>query len=148
MKLKELEAILQQVNGFDNPKCKYEQYSTQWHLASRIIYTMESSFGDIHDKTIADLGCGCGMLSIGAACFNPNYICSFDIDFDAFTVFKNNINDLEIDELNCIDMVQTDIINDEVINGFYKSFDTVVMNPPFGTKNNKGIFNVLINYYY
>ena len=35
-------------------------------LASRLLFTAESSFGDINDKRVLDLGCGCAVLSIGA----------------------------------------------------------------------------------
>ncbi|PNI86317.1 METTL5 isoform 3, partial [Pan troglodytes] len=39
-------------------------------------------------------------------------------------------------ELTNIDMVQCDVCL--LSNRMSKSFDTVIMNPPFGTKNNKG----------
>lgn len=32
-----------------------------------MIHTIESQFGDINGKSVADLGTGCGILSIGAA---------------------------------------------------------------------------------
>lgn len=32
-----------------------------------MLYTIHNTFDDIENKTIADLGCGCGMLSIGSA---------------------------------------------------------------------------------
>jgi Ribosomal protein L11 methyltransferase (PrmA) len=35
--------------------------------SAHVLYTIESHFGDITDKLVADLGCGTGMLSIGAA---------------------------------------------------------------------------------
>jgi len=34
---------------------------------AHMLYTIESRFGDITEKLVADLGCGTGMLSIGAA---------------------------------------------------------------------------------
>jgi predicted RNA methylase len=33
MKLKQIEQFLQQVDDFENPKIKYEQYATNAHLA-------------------------------------------------------------------------------------------------------------------
>lgn len=65
MKLKELETWLQEVSGFESPKLKLEQYETPAHIAARMVHTMESSFGDLDGKIVADLGCGCGMLMIG-----------------------------------------------------------------------------------
>lgn len=67
MKLKELESWLQDVIGFEAPKVKLEQYETPAHIAACMIHTMESSFGDLKGKVVADLGCGCGMLTIGTA---------------------------------------------------------------------------------
>ena len=74
MKLKKLESYLQDVEGFNEPKVLLEQYETPCHIASVMLFTIESSFGDIAGKTIADLGCGCGMLSIGAALLNADYV--------------------------------------------------------------------------
>ena len=67
MKLKELEGWLQDVEGFEQPKIKLEQYETPAHIASRMVHTIEASFGDLQGKAVADLGCGCGMLTVGAA---------------------------------------------------------------------------------
>jgi len=47
----------------DTPKREFEQYVTSAHLAARMIYTAESSFGDIDEKDVLDLGCGCAILS-------------------------------------------------------------------------------------
>ena len=66
MKLKELESWLQDLSGFENPKVKLEQYETPAHIASRMVHTMEASFGDLQGKMVADLGCGCGMLAVGS----------------------------------------------------------------------------------
>lgn len=94
MKLKELESYLQQVDTFEAPKILLEQYPTSPHIAGKkptrkmhteirhvltifffsffislacMLYTIHSTFDDIKGKLVADLGCGCGVLSIGAA---------------------------------------------------------------------------------
>lgn len=74
MKLKELESYLQDVEGFENPKIKLEQYETPAHIAANMLYTADSTFGDIKDKFVADLGCGCGMLSIGGALLGASHV--------------------------------------------------------------------------
>lgn len=33
---------------------------------ARMLSTIQSTFDDIEGKVVADLGCGCGVLSIGA----------------------------------------------------------------------------------
>lgn len=66
MKLRELESILGQVDTFEEPKYELEQYPTSAHLAARLLYTADASFDDIEEKAVLDLGCGTGMLGIGA----------------------------------------------------------------------------------
>ena len=56
-----------QVQPFDRPRIELEQYPTGAHLASRVLYTADMTFGDIQDAHVVDLGCGAGVLSIGAA---------------------------------------------------------------------------------
>ncbi|RUS14616.1 hypothetical protein BC938DRAFT_477290 [Jimgerdemannia flammicorona] len=64
MKLKELESQLQDCAAFENPKIKLEQYPTTAHLAARMLFTADSVYNDIQDKSIGDFGCGCGILRI------------------------------------------------------------------------------------
>ena len=65
MKRKQLESYLQDVAQFSHPKLELEQYPTDPHLAASVLYTAQSSFGDIEDKAVLDIGAGCGILSIG-----------------------------------------------------------------------------------
>ena len=67
MRLKQLEGVLQDVAGFRAPKLLLEQYETPCHIAAHMAFTAEFSFGDLTGKAVADLGCGCGMLSIASA---------------------------------------------------------------------------------
>ncbi|KAL1490724.1 hypothetical protein ABEB36_013373 [Hypothenemus hampei] len=131
---KKIEERLQCVTGFDKPKAKLEQYITPPHLGSHILYTIQSQFGDLDGKLVADLGCGCGALSIGAAVLSASLVVSFEIDEDALQIFQSNIED---HELTNIDIVQCNVLT--IPSRFYKKFDTVLMNPPFGTKNNEGL---------
>ncbi|KAI7808448.1 putative methyltransferase-like protein 5 [Triplophysa rosa] len=73
MKLKELESCLQQVDGFEEPKILLEQYPTSPHIAGCMLYTIHNTFDDIQNKLVADLGCGCGVLSIGASVLDAGY---------------------------------------------------------------------------
>jgi predicted RNA methylase len=45
MKLRELESYLQDVDGFAEPKVALEQYPTPPHIAARILYTIDGSYG-------------------------------------------------------------------------------------------------------
>lgn len=138
MKLKELESHLQEVESFDNQKLFLEQYITTPHLASQIAFNIDQQFDDLYGKNVCDLGIGTGMLSIASSFFNPSYILGVDIDTDALSVCQKNIDYFEI---NSIDLLQADckqiMVKPGFISNFEGKFDTVIMNPPFGTKNQK-----------
>ncbi|XP_075896024.1 rRNA N(6)-adenosine-methyltransferase METTL5 isoform X2 [Nelusetta ayraudi] len=135
MKLKELESCLQQVDVFEEPKILLEQYPTTPHIAACMLYTIHNTFDDIEGKVVADLGCGCGVLSIGAAMLDAGLCVGFDIDVDALEIFRRNAEEFEISN---VDLVQCDMCMLEA-EGYANKFDTVIMNPPFGTKHNTGI---------
>ncbi|KAJ1964397.1 Methyltransferase-like protein 5 [Dipsacomyces acuminosporus] len=147
MKLKQLEGYLGDVAAFREPKVQFEQYPTTAHLASRIVYTAESSYGDIESKAIADLGCGCGMLSIASAIMGASTVLGIDIDADALQIAQANIEEFEIGE--CVDLVHASlcketpsglVLDEAFVAEMRNKFDTAILNPPFGTKpGNKGI---------
>ncbi|ESR64459.1 MTS domain-containing protein [Citrus sinensis] len=130
MKLKQLESVLGDLEQFSNPKVELEQYPTGPHIASRMLYTAENSFGDVSNKVVADFGCGCGTLGAAATLLGADQVIAIDIDSDSLELASENAADLELD----IDFVQCDIRNLE----WRGHVDTVVMNPPFGTRK-KGV---------
>ncbi|XP_067843609.1 rRNA N6-adenosine-methyltransferase METTL5 isoform X2 [Heptranchias perlo] len=135
LKLKELESSLQKIDAFEQPKLFLEQYPTRPHIAAHMLYTIHTTFDDIENKLVADLGCGCGVLSIGAAMLDAGLCVGFDIDEDALDIFNRNAEEFELAN---VDMVQCDICS--LMTGkLSKKFDTIIMNPPFGTKHNKGM---------
>lgn len=142
MKLKELEGYLQQVEGFDQPKLHLEQYITSGHIASHMLFSMDQTYDDIENNIVADFGCGCGVLSIGAGMLGAGQVIGIDIDQDALDIAQENISSFELES-------EIDLINCNLASGgenrvldylaSRKTIDTVIMNPPFGTKDNKGI---------
>lgn len=135
MKLRRLEELLQGIEEFEKPKVLLEQYVTPSHLSCHMLHTIQAHYDDIQGKLVADLGSGCGALSIGAAAMEAAFVLGFEIDDDALEIFNQNINDYE---LTNIDAVQCDVTT-SVPPRFEKQFDTVIMNPPFGTKRNAGM---------
>ncbi|KAK6642657.1 hypothetical protein RUM43_004159 [Polyplax serrata] len=133
MKLKDVEQHLQDIRTFENPKVKLEQYATMPHICARMLHTIQSCYGDIEGKIVGDLGCGCGSLTIGSCLLNAQFCVGFDIDPDALTICRENIDYFDI---NNIDLIQCDIVHSPPIN--IRKFDTIIMNPPFGTKT-KGL---------
>ena len=124
MKKKELEMALQSLEVFDNPKVNLEQYPTPSVIASDILFSAYAA-GDIAGKRVADLGCGTGIFAIGAYLLGAESVTAFDIDADALEIAERNSasKGCEIEFVKCS------------INEASGSFDTVLMNPPFGSQN-------------
>ncbi|XP_043223196.1 rRNA N6-adenosine-methyltransferase METTL5-like [Amphibalanus amphitrite] len=133
MKLWQLESLLQQLDGFERPKVKLEQYVTPAHIAACLLHTAQASFGDIAGRAVADLGCGPGVLAAGAAALGAGSVLAVDIDEDALATARAN---LEEAELPAVDLLQADV--QEVAQLWRQPVDTVITNPPFGTKRNAG----------
>ena len=106
---------------FKQPISELEQYSTPPDIAFEIIKKVNSA-GNLSGK-IADLGCGTGRLSIAAALLGAN-ITGFEIDEEALNIAKeySEKNNLKITWIN------------QAIEGIEDLFDTVIMNPPFGSQ--------------
>lgn len=106
---------------FKQPIPELEQYSTPPDIAFEIIKKVNSA-GNLSGK-IADLGCGTGRLSIAAALLGAN-ITGFEIDEEALNIAKeySEKNNLKITWIN------------QAIEGIEDLFDTVIMNPPFGSQ--------------
>lgn len=142
MKLKKLQGYLESAEVFENPKILLEQYPTTPHIAAVLLHEIQTKFGDIDGCSILDLGCGCGILSIGSVMLGASYVLGIDVDEEALEVCQKNLEDFEIFN---VDLLQQDIVNicpnseDASEKVLSKKFDTVIMNPPFGTKKNKGI---------
>ncbi|KAM0687289.1 Methyltransferase-like protein 5 [Conglomerata obtusa] len=127
MKLKQLKMELTRVKSFDNPKILLEQYITPHDIAAALIYTAHFEYNDIEDKKILDLCSGTGMLSVAASFFNPAHITCLECDLDSINTCKENFTFFEIENYEIVHERFED-------NVFMDKFDTVIMNPPFGTR--------------
>ncbi|CAJ2636757.1 methyltransferase-like protein 5-like [Trifolium pratense] len=127
MKLKELESHLGSLDQFSHPKIELEQYPTGPHIASRMLFTAENSFDDVSNKVVADFGCGCGTLGIAAALLSAEHVLSIDIDPESLEIASLNAEELELD----MDFIQSNIMD---LRWRGPIVDTVIMNPPFGTR--------------
>ncbi|CAK9028093.1 6-P2ase 3) (PFK/FBPase 3) (6PF-2-K/Fru-2, partial [Durusdinium trenchii] len=119
------------VEAFRAPKYELEQYPTSAHIAARILYAADSVFDDVQDKAVLDLGCGTGMLAIAAQIMGSGFTAGIDLDQEALQVAEENVEDMQVD----VDLMHGDVTR---LPFRPASFDTVVMNPPFGTRN-KGV---------
>lgn len=123
MKLRQLEMKLQKVEGFSFPKAELEQYITPATLAARLLFHAAMN-GDIADKTVCDLGCGTGMLSIGSALLGAEVI-GIDCDPNALFAAQKNADAFDLSIRFCEKIVDENL---------HLTADTVIMNPPFGAQ--------------
>jgi putative methylase len=128
MKLRHLEMKLQRIGGYRRPRATLEQYQTPAPLAARLLYHALMK-GDIEGKTVYDLGCGTGMLAIGAALLGAG--CVKGVDSDPQVVMDANANAALLDAE--VEFIVADA-EDPALPRLLGSCDTVVMNPPFGAQ--------------
>ena len=100
-----------------------------------------------------DLGVGTGMLSAGTIAYEPELLIGVDIDQQALDLCARNIRKLFVEQEDSdgeddkeepvskpnYDLVMADVRNAHAFTRFAGLVDTVLMNPPFGTKKNAGI---------
>ncbi|MGB8217970.1 MAG: METTL5 family protein [Candidatus Methanoperedens sp.] len=122
MRKKHLEILLEGLKGFESPKPEREQYSTPAIVASELLH-FAFMRGDLVD-TVYDLGCGGGILAIGAKLLGAEKVIGFDDDKEVLEIARANANRLGVD----VEFVCSRIEN---ISG---KAHTVVMNPPFGAQ--------------
>ena len=113
---------LSKLKGVDKPKIKLEQYVTDSEIAAEILWTAYLN-GDIEDKVIADLGCGNGIFSFGCLKLNAGKVFAVEKDKEALKIAKENI-----------DNEKCEFVNSDV-KEFDEQVDTVIQNPPYGTRN-------------
>lgn len=79
------------------------------------------------------------LQSLAIPSLLPYSICRFCIGLDcdpyALDQCRENLEELEIDN---VDLMQVDLSDPKLNPALDKCVDTIIMNPPFGTKHNKG----------
>jgi putative methylase len=127
MKKRKLEMLLEKVRGFERPDVSREQYVTPATLAAELLYFAFMN----HDLegSVVDLGCGTGVLAIGASLLQQDAgvtqkIIGIDSDNSALETAKDNARSLGA----CVEWICSDVRD------ACGQFDTVIMNPPFGAQ--------------
>jgi putative methylase len=123
MKKKELEILLEPLEDIIEPDAEIEQYSTPATIAAELLYFAFMN-SDIADRVVYDLGCGNGILGIGAKLLGAKKVVGVDRDAPALEVARVNSTKLNVE----VEFRQGDVRD---VQG---KGDTVVMNPPFGAQ--------------
>jgi len=122
MKQRKLEILLEEIESFAEPELELEQYPTPALLAAEILHFAYMQ-GDLA-TSVQDLGCGTGILAIGAKLLGAEMVTGYDTDPKALELAKKNADNLGVE----VDFVCSDISE---VTGHVK---TTVMNPPFGAR--------------
>jgi len=120
---RQLEIQLGKLKILQKPNLKLEQYPVSPEAASELLYLAGFENNDL-DGRVIDLGTGTGRLAIGAALMGAKEIVGVDVDEQALALAKENAETAEVE----VGWIQSDI---EKIKG---KFDSVIMNPPYGTR--------------
>jgi len=126
-----LAILLSRLSQFESPKPAIEQYATDSETAAEALW-LAAMHSDIQEKSVADLGCGTGVLGIGALLLGAARVFFVDIDKDALKVLKENIQTAE--KLSGEALTERAEIINSGISELTIRADTVLENPPFGVQ--------------
>lgn len=124
-KKRQLEIALQSIPTFNTPKADLEQYQTPAEIAADLMWNAHS-MGDIEGMKVADLACGTGILSMGAALMGASEVVGVDVDPDAVEIARQEASNRGL--LEVVKFIMADISD------FHETADTVLQNPPFGAQ--------------
>ncbi len=122
----DLERFLSQIKPFSSPNVALEQYAVSEAVAATMLYIAAYNNNDIVGKSVLDLGCGTGRLSLAASFLGAKSVVGIDIDKTAVKTALKNSKQVELSAN--VQWIAGEI---DVIIG---RFDTVLQNPPFGVQ--------------
>jgi len=123
MKKVQLERTLQGLDPVPTPRATIEQYATPAGIAAEVVYAAHGR-GEIAGRTVLDAGCGNGILGIAAKLLGAARVFGVDIDPAAIETARRNAVRADVE----IEWSTADIRD------VRERFDTVLMNPPFGSQ--------------
>jgi putative methylase len=124
MKTSQLSILLSHLDGFEDPETALEQYMTPSKVAADLLNQVRLQR---QGGSVTDLGCGTGILTIGAAALGYTAT-GVEKDGDALDIAHHNLRraqerlDRELD----VTFTESDVQE------YDQPSDTVIMNPPFG----------------
>jgi len=124
---RQLEVQLGQLQTLPDPQLELEQYPVSPEVASELLFMAGFEHNDLEDRVV-DLGTGTGRLAIGASLMGAKHVLGVDIDPKAISVAARNARKAGTK----VDWLVSSL---DAVRGL---FDTVVMNPPYGTRVRHG----------
>jgi putative methylase len=115
------------VAGFEDPRAPLEQYHTPPELAASLVHVADLQ-GDVAGHTVLDLGCGTGMLALGAALRGPDRVVGVDVDPAPLSTAVEN--ERRVGATAAVEWVRAEATRLPVST----ADATVLMNPPFGAR--------------
>jgi putative methylase len=128
---KALAVLLSSLKGFESPKVRVEQYTTDAEIAAEVLWYAGMK-GDI-GKVSVDLGCGPGILGFGLLALGAEKVYFVDSDQEVMDVARENMAKIE-SERKGPKRDENVVFLCKDIKHFNEQVDLVFMNPPFGTK--------------
>lgn len=103
-----------------------------------------SSLGDVQNKSFLDLFGGSGACGIEAYSRGSSLVYINELNKSAFTIIKDNLNSLKIDEINLLNSDYLDALKE--LNKKGVTFDIVFLDPPYKMHFDFSIINLLNEY--
>jgi len=128
-----LAILLSNLEVFKDPKVRQEQYPTDSEVAASVLWNAYI-LGDIGGKVIADLGCGTGILGIGALLLGADKVSFIDMDKEALEIAKTNILKVESESSEYPKLISKAELICKDVQDVNTRVEVVLENPPFGTK--------------
>ncbi|OLD12662.1 MAG: hypothetical protein AUI50_01970 [Crenarchaeota archaeon 13_1_40CM_2_52_14] len=121
---RQLEIQLGKLRTLQTPVLRLEQYPVSAKVAAELLHIAGFEHHDLAGEII-DLGTGTGRLAIGAAMMGSKRVFGVDIDERSIALARENAMAAGVQ----VEWLVSDIKN---VAGRY---DTVIMNPPYGTRS-------------
>ena len=129
MRLRSLAIQLSKLQEISSPNLNLEQYQTEGEIAARWLFDIQS-FDDLKPGCrVVDLGCGNGILGIGAVLMGAGSAILVDSDEKSCEVSTRNVESLGISD--SVKIVNSKIGENDIE---IREADIVVSNPPWGTQ--------------